>query len=295
MTFQRSFVIASIAAWLAASPVHATTNYFQDFETNDSSMFGGARVANGGGVLGVSSYSGSYHYESDVTTTTFTRFGGYSSSWPADGYTTSLRLYLDTTQYANTGEYHAVGFSSANNDYLGNHPGTDGLGFGDWHLILGQSDSLWTAHFGNGSGSDPFNTGKLGYTQLPSGVNGVTGWYELVHKFRPDASNQFLEVEMQVNDPSGNNLMTAVNTTAIDLSLLGGNRYGWFVQSTFSNPDNKSVTPFPNTTFAIDDVRLEVSSAVVPVPGAGLAGLGLIGLIVAKRRRSRAAGVDFGV
>jgi hypothetical protein len=35
----------------------------------------------------------------------------------------------------------------------------------------------------------------------------------------------------------------------------------------------------------VDDINVQPAGAVVPVPGAGLAGLGLIGLIAAKRRR----------
>src|SRR6476659_5708635 len=89
---------ASIVLILAAIPALAAIHYFQGFETDTFDWSGVTRVATG--TNGVPSAAGAFHGEAAFTaapgaTDDFTRFGGYESTFPANGYTTSVDVYLN--------------------------------------------------------------------------------------------------------------------------------------------------------------------------------------------------------
>ena len=78
-----------------ASPAWAT--FFQGFETDTSGWFNATRVATG--THGVPSKAGAFHAE-DLNAGSFTRWGGYSKTFPPGGYTTSVDIYLDIARNA---------------------------------------------------------------------------------------------------------------------------------------------------------------------------------------------------
>src|ERR1019366_3229555 len=82
--------VAGIAL-VAAIQVLAATHYFQGFETDTYDWSGVTRVASG--TNGVASAAGAFHAE--AADGAFTRFGGYESTFPAGGYTTSVDVYLN--------------------------------------------------------------------------------------------------------------------------------------------------------------------------------------------------------
>src|SRR5258708_13417494 len=81
-----------------AIPVLAATHYFQGFETDTYDWNGVTRV--GSGATGETSAAGDFHADASTTaapgtTSDFTRFGGYQSTVPPNGYTKSVGGYLN--------------------------------------------------------------------------------------------------------------------------------------------------------------------------------------------------------
>ena len=82
----------------ASMPLVAAIHYFQGFEDDTYDWSGVTRVASG--TNGIASAAGVFHAEADFaaapnTSGAFTRFGGYETTFPAGGYTTSIDVYLD--------------------------------------------------------------------------------------------------------------------------------------------------------------------------------------------------------
>src|SRR6476620_9721363 len=82
----------------ATIQVLAAIHYFQGFETDTYDWSGVTRVASG--TNSVPSAAGVFHAEAAFTaapgtSAAFTKFGGYESTFPAGGYTTSVDVYLD--------------------------------------------------------------------------------------------------------------------------------------------------------------------------------------------------------
>src|SRR2546430_17075241 len=75
----------------AASPAVAT--FSQGFETDTAGWFSVTRVPSG--MHGVPSATGTHHAEDSSGGGAFTRWGGYSATFPVGGYTTSVDVYLD--------------------------------------------------------------------------------------------------------------------------------------------------------------------------------------------------------
>src|SRR5688572_31976056 len=68
--------------------------YFQDFQFDDFDWTGVTRVTTG--THGVPSKSGTWHAENETLRgNPFTRWGGYSRTFPPGGYTTTIDIYLD--------------------------------------------------------------------------------------------------------------------------------------------------------------------------------------------------------
>src|SRR5689334_16384467 len=67
--------------------------YFQSFEFDTAGWVGATRVMTG--AHGVPSKIGAYHAEDATPDGAFTRWGGYSQTFPPGGYTTSIDIYLD--------------------------------------------------------------------------------------------------------------------------------------------------------------------------------------------------------
>lgn len=185
---------------------------------------------------------------------TYTRFGGYSSSF-GSGWTTSLDVYLDTSWTDGQG----FDYSSAAN-------GSDGLHQRDFIFNVGVVGGNLLVNASNNSDisyNDYIITNENGgnYHTIAS-----TGWYTFEHVFNNDAG--VLSVDLNLRDSGGNLLYSITRTNLADTipGEVGGNRYGYFA---YNNIDR----------LAIDNTSL------VPAPGAA-ALLGLGGMVVTRRRRA---------
>ena len=88
----KKIAVPTVVLALAAIPALAAIHYFQGFETDILDWNSVTRVASG--TNGVTSAAGAFHAEAAFTAApgtsgAFTRFGGYESSFPANGYFTS--------------------------------------------------------------------------------------------------------------------------------------------------------------------------------------------------------------
>ena len=129
---------------LAAAPAQAAAppgSYFNGFEKNTNGWFDGTTIGNGtltrqrsgysnGGLYasGIASAAGHWHARvtgdsCDLTPATncygpFTRWGGYSATFPDAGYRTQLDIYLDVNWAATHLDYR-FDWSSSINDNTG--------------------------------------------------------------------------------------------------------------------------------------------------------------------------------
>src|SRR6476619_2970908 len=87
----KALILTSTLILIAA--VQAPAVFFQSFETDTSGWFGATRVMSG--THGVVSKIGAFHAEDVGGAGAFTRWGGYSKTFPPGGYTTSIDIYLD--------------------------------------------------------------------------------------------------------------------------------------------------------------------------------------------------------
>jgi len=207
-------------------------SYFQGFEDDTFGWFdfGGTltRVASGTG--GVTSADGGWHAETDGA---FTRWGGYSSVFPAGGYRTSVDVYLDVSLgLANDSR---MDYTSAINTPAGSHRR-------DFAVAIGFYNSADVT--GPGAGTDrfvmSFSNNTPGWPKNPARdpfAVDVTGWYTLEHHFY-DGGGGVLACDLNLYDSGGTLLhsWTLSDPTDIIGSTVGGNRYGWFLNMDWTLP-----------------------------------------------------------
>ncbi|HEY6225750.1 MAG TPA: post-COAP-1 domain-containing protein [Verrucomicrobiae bacterium] len=208
--------------------------YFQSFETDSSGWFGATRVLSG--THGVVSKIGAFHAEDDGGA--FTRWGGYSETFPPGGYTTSIDIYLDIsppymtgslTPYPNDTRFD---WSSAistpqcahRRDFVFNagfYTDTDATGSGPRFVISASNNA-------GRSGANPKNAGRMPYT-----IYGE-GWYTFEHRFRDNGAG-VLAVDLTIKNTAGVPLVTWTLSDPSDVigDTVGGNRYGWFATDEF--------------------------------------------------------------
>ena len=90
MKMKRGLLVAGLVLFMSTVTFAA---FFQGFETDTAGWFGATRVLSGTHV--VPSKTGAFHAEDGIGGSAFTRWGGYSKTFPAGGYTTSVDIYLD--------------------------------------------------------------------------------------------------------------------------------------------------------------------------------------------------------
>jgi hypothetical protein len=225
--------LAGIVLVLAAIPALAAIHYFQGFETDTFDWSGVTRVTTG--TNGVLSAAGAFHAEAAFvaapgTSPSLTHFGGYESTFPANGYTTSVDVYLNVDgSFANDARFD---WSSAINMPDGNH----------------RRDFVFNAGFYNdtdATGSGPRFVISASTNATRSGAITATGWYTFEHRFY-NAGLGVLAVDLRITTLAGAPVHTWTLSDSTDVigTTVGGHRYGWFVIQEF----------FPN--LAIDNASL---------------------------------------
>lgn len=246
---QRSAAILVIAILLsvASSPSSAIAasppgTFFQGFEKNTNGWYPGADrgivrepsgYTNGGGYAsGVPSAMGKWHARlPDLTGCTvscdgpFTRWGGYSSTFPPGGYLTQLDIYMDTA-WAGTHPDTRFDWISAISSNTGGflrdfvfNVGTTPTGF----IVQSSTNSTRSGanpYFPCPAPSTPPNTCR------PPATISASGWYTFRHTFRDDAGT--LAVDLDILQQSTGAPVAHWTIFADPMSTVGGNRYGWF-------------------------------------------------------------------
>ena len=216
--------IVGIVLVLAAIPVLAATHYFQGFETDILDWSYVTRVASG--TNGVTSAAGAFHAE--AADGAFTRFGGYESTFPNGGYTTSVDVYLNVeTGNANDTRFDwssAIGMPDGTfrRDFVFNagfYNDSDATGDSPRFVINASNNATR-------SGAFPKNSGWFSIT--------TTGWYTFEHHFR-NAGLGVLAVDLSISTLNGAPLHTWTLSDSTDIigSTVGGHRYGWFAIQEF--------------------------------------------------------------
>ena len=244
-----TFSVAAVpAAALAAAP---PAPYFNGFENagdaitgvtaDTQAMFDVTRVASG--TAGITSSTGSFHATAAANAylgplDQFTRFGGYSSTFPVGGYKTSINVYLDMSQASGTNDLR-FDWSSAINAPTGLHRR-------DFIFSVGTSTTAgqFVMSASNNAPGYPGNPDRDPFTVTTS------GWYTFQHSFHDNGAG-VLAVDMTVSPLGGAALHTWTLSDPTDIigTTVGGNRYGWLVY-----------TDFP--TLALDNIT---RSNVIPV------------------------------
>jgi hypothetical protein len=251
ITLTLSFAIANTVS----------ANFSQGFETNNNGWnLGGGQydaIRCPSGTNSVVSKTGSFHAEAPGPYqldsgygiasggSAYTNWGGYSISFPAAGYTTSVWIYLNTAATkANDTRFDWI--ASAINqpdcefrrDFVFNggfYNDSDSTGDGPRFVISAGNNS------GRNS-SYPKNPGHSPYTIT------VSGWYKFEAQFTNNGGP--LSVTMRLFDSGGNLLQswTLSDPTDIIGSTVGGNRYGWFASQEFPflAIDDSTLTGFQN-------------------------------------------------
>lgn len=218
-------IVAGVLLALGTTQALAATSYFQGFETDIFDWTGATRVASG--TNSVPSAAGAYHAE--VTDGAFTRFGGYESTFPSGGYTTSVRIYLNVG--AGNSNDTRFDWSSAVSDATGAfrrdfvfnagfYNDTDSTGADPRFVISASNNATRSGAFPKNPGGDPF-------------AITTTGWYTFQHQFY--SVGGVLTVDMSIIDASGIVLTTWMLSDSTDVigTTVGGHRYGWFVIQEF--------------------------------------------------------------
>ena len=202
------------------------------FETDTAGWFDATRVASG--TDGVTSANGSWH-ATETGGNAFTRWGGYSSTFPPAGWTTSLDIYLDVDCPADDTRFD---WDSAVSD-------SSGAFLRDFVFNAGcytSPEPHFTISAGMNAGrgsSYPANPDHDPFTISTS------GWYTFKHRFHNDGG--VLAVELSIADAGGSVLHTWTLSAGDAIAGVGGNRYGWFAQDEFPSLafDNSELTVTP--------------------------------------------------
>ena len=239
----RLLTAGGIILALAVVPALAAIHFFQGFETDTTDWSGVTQVASG--TAGITSAAGAFHAEAAFvaapgTTSDYTKFGGYESTFPANGYTTSMDVYLNTAAaYPNDTRFD---WSSAINqpdgtfrrDFVFNagfYNDTDTTGSGPRFVISASNNATRSGAYPKNPGRDPFTIT-------------TSGWYTFEHHFYNKGLG-VLQVDLRITTLEGVPLHTWSLSDPTDLigSTVGGHRYGWLV-----------IQEFP--VLAIDNVSL---------------------------------------
>ena len=254
----------------AAAPPAPYANGFESAEdvgATDQAMFNVTQVVTG--TDGITSAGGGHHAVANVGgESKYTRYGGYSTTFPAAGYTTSADIYLDTA--ASTGGNDLrFDWSSAISTPNGDHRrdfvfnvGTNGTG----GFVMSASNNAGR------SGANPANPGRSPITITES------GWYTFKHDFQDNGSD-VLTVEMTVSklgSPTPSGTWTLSDPSDLIGATVGGNRYGFLASNelplALDNITRSGIVVAPTPTCQEVITSLGTFTAAIVNPGTGYAG-----------------------
>jgi hypothetical protein len=246
---KRLVYVSSLVVFLALAlglPALATTNYFQGFETNTADWSGVNRVPSG--TAGITSAAGVFHAELTVGAS-YTLFGGYESTFPTNGYTTSIDIYLDVdASYANDTRFDwdsaiSTPTSDHRRDFIFNagfYNDSVAPGSGPRFVISASNNSSPGSAYPKNSGRNPISIT-------------TTGWYTFEHHFTNNGSG-ILTCELSITTlgvPVPGATWTLSDPTDVIGTTVGGHRYGWFDCQQFLTLaiDNVNLSSSPNYNF----------------------------------------------
>lgn len=194
-------VIAALLMTLTGNASASAATYYQwqqDFTTNTTDWQGlvAHNATDGTATAGLGAYS---------------RFGAYRSAFPGD-YVAELDVYLDPAWTAGQGFEYVVASSNSSGGHLRDFvfhiaKTVNGLRVNGDNNVYGASGNAYIAAQG---------------TQIAE-----EGWYTMQHTFRDD--NGVLAVDLTLLDSDGQVVFQTTRSNPADvMSLVGGNRYGWF-------------------------------------------------------------------
>jgi hypothetical protein len=262
-----AFTIASFSSAWAVD--YTATN---GFEFDTGGWTSATRVASG--TDGISSAAGGFHAK--LAAGSFTRWGGYKSVFPAGGFTTSVRFYLNPAGgWANDTRFS---FTSAVSNVSGAHLRDFGFNAGFYNDAVGPGagTNRILVNVSNGVGRGNSN---------PKDANVIissAGWYTFEHSFQDNGSG-VLAVTLTVRDSSNAVVGTPTTlSTPADVigTVVGGNRYGWLQTNEFTGglpSDGGAITSsaFPSiANITQGTYHLAISSAVGEATSADVIGLG---------------------
>jgi len=247
---------------LAAAP---PAPYFNGFEKNtdgwfDSSNSGDGTITrrpsgytNGGQYAsGIASAAGKWHARltGDPCTRTpgsncygpFTRWGGYSSTFPTGGYLTQVDIYLDVNWAATHSDYR-FDWDSSINDNTGNFRR-------DWVFNVGtQLPGDLSPKFNINASTNAFRDSTFPENDCPNPLDPISnpptgcrihaeistsGWYTFRHTFTAGSflgcpETTCLIVDFDILRSNGTSVAHwTIHSSDDPMSMVGGNRYGWF-------------------------------------------------------------------
>lgn len=238
--FVRTLLCGLCLAFTISSSWAQSSDFSYGFEIAPSANDWTADIQVPSGTDGITAASGSSYGK--LVASDFTRFGGFNSVFPCNGYVASIKIYLDVSAgYANDTRFD---YSVASN-------GTDGNHRRDFIFSVGFYDDGVAPGAGNRFiiGASNNSNDAPDYPRLAASnpvATSTSGWYTFEHSFADNAG--VLEVTMKVYDPSNSLVNTWTLSTATDMipSVVGGNRYGWFPVNNFSALPIDDVTLTPN-------------------------------------------------
>ena len=202
--------------------------FVQGFETDNSGWLSPTPTRVASGTNGITSKTGTFHAQA---TTSFTRWGGYNTTFPTRGYTTSVDIYLNVSG-ANDTRFDFTSAINTNNptpthrrDFAFNAGYYDDAvapGSGPRFVVSASNNTGRANSFPKNPGRDPF-------------IISASGWYTFKHKFYDNGSG-VLAVDLSIIDSSNVTIKTWTLSDPSDViaTTIGGNRYGWFANNEFA-------------------------------------------------------------
>lgn len=229
-----AFLAVMMVGFSYAAPVSV---FESGFEGNTAGWvpFGSTVTAVASGTGGVASANGSGHALVSLNASgAYTRWGEYRLQFPAGGYRSLVKIYLDVSGGWNDGSRFDWSVASSKhgvNEHLRdfvfnvgfyNTANSVATGTGNRFVISGSNNA-------DASSAVPYMPGRD-----PVAVT-ESGWYTFEHKFVN--AGGVLSVEMTLYNPTGSAVQTWTRSTASDVigSNVGGNRYGWIMNYGFAS------------------------------------------------------------